>query len=83
MSSTTGHRAPERESTTRPLRLSDVMHITALSRSAAYVLMATAGFPRPVRIGARAVRWIEREVLDFIASRPLRQLLAVDNTVLR
>ena len=59
------------------------MHITALSRSAAYVLMAAAGFPRPIRIGARAVRWIEREVLDFIASRPLRQLLAVDNIVLR
>ena len=44
--------------------------MTALSRSAVYVLMGTAQFPQPIRIGRRAVRWIEQEVLDFIASRP-------------
>ena len=26
--------------------------------------------PKPIRIGSRAVRWVEQEVLDFIASRP-------------
>ena len=36
----------------------------------AYVLMDTAQFPQPIRIGRRAVRWVEQEVLDFIASRP-------------
>jgi prophage regulatory protein len=44
--------------------------MTALSRSAVYALMAESRFPQPIRIGARAVRWVEREVLDFIASRP-------------
>ena len=44
--------------------------MTALSRSAVYVLMGTAQFPPPIRIGRRAVRWVEQEVLDFIASRP-------------
>ena len=34
MTSTTGRRAPEHDSTTRLLTLRDVMHITALSRSA-------------------------------------------------
>ena len=56
--------------TTRLLPLRDVLHMTALSRSAVYALMAESRFPKPLRIGSRAVRWVEQEVLDFIASRP-------------
>ena len=56
--------------TTRLLTLRDVMRMTALSRSAVYALMGQSRFPKPIRIGSRAVRWIEQEVLDFIASRP-------------
>ena len=52
------------------LTLRDVKAITALSRSAIYALMAESRFPKPIRIGNRAVRWVEQEVLDFIASRP-------------
>ena len=55
---------------TQLLTLREVMQMTALSRSAVYVLMDTAQFPLPIRIGRRAVRWVEQEVLDFIASRP-------------
>ena len=54
----------------RLLTLRDVMAATALSRSAVYALMAESRFPKPIRIGSRAVRRVEREVLDFIASRP-------------
>ena len=54
----------------RLLTLRDVKAITALSRSAIYALMAESRFPKPIRIGNRAVRWVEQEVLDFIASRP-------------
>ena len=54
----------------RLLTLRDVTAATALSRSAVYALMAESRFPKPIRIGARAVRWVEKEVLDFIASRP-------------
>ena len=43
---------------------------TALSRSAVYALMAESRFPKPLRVGSRVVRWVEQEVLDFIASRP-------------
>ena len=54
----------------RLLTLRDVTAATALSRSAVYALMAESRFPKPIRIGSRAVRWVERELLDFIASRP-------------
>ena len=54
----------------RLLTLRDVKATTALSRSAIYALMAESRFPKPIRIGNRAVRWVEQEVLDFIASRP-------------
>ena len=32
--------------------------MTALSRSAIYALMAESHFPKPIRIGSRAVRWL-------------------------
>ena len=54
----------------RLLTLRAVTQATALSRSAIYALMAESRFPKPIRIGNRAVRWVEQEVLDFIASRP-------------
>ena len=54
----------------RLLTLREVTAATALSRSSVYALMAESRFPKPVRIGTRAVRWVEREVVDFIASRP-------------
>ena len=54
----------------RLLTLRDVTEATALSRSAIYALMAESRFPKPIRVGSRAVRWVEQEVLDFIASRP-------------
>ena len=56
--------------TTKLLTLRDVTALTALSRSTVYVMMAEYRFPKPIRIGNRAVRWVEQEMLDFIASRP-------------
>ena len=44
---------------TRLLMLRDVTAMTALSRSAVYALMAESRFPKPIRIGSRAVRWVE------------------------
>ena len=54
----------------RLLTRRDVERLTRLSRSSIYQLMAEQDFPRPIRIGARAVLWHEHEVLAFIASRP-------------
>ena len=55
---------------TRLLTLREVTRMTALSRSAVYAMMAGSSFPKPIRIGDRAGRWVEKEVLDFIPSRP-------------
>ena len=65
-----GPRSPEEIMTTKLLTLRDVMRMTALSRSAVYALMGPSRFPKPIRISSRAVRWVEQEVLDFVASRP-------------
>ena len=54
----------------RLLGLREVMRMTGLSRSSIYNLRARARFPEPVRVTEHAVRWIEEEVLDFIASCP-------------
>ena len=67
---TPGRKREEARMATRLLTLRDVTGMTALSRSAVYALMAESRFPKPIRIGSRAVRWVEQEVLDFIASRP-------------
>ncbi|MCY3845321.1 MAG: AlpA family phage regulatory protein [Acidobacteria bacterium] len=52
------------------LTLREVKEITHLSRSVIYDLMERGLFPRPIRVGRRAVRWIEREVVEFIARCP-------------
>ena len=52
------------------LTLRGVIEITLMSRSQIYALIAAGEFPRPIRVGARAVRWIEDEVIEFIATRP-------------
>lgn len=52
------------------LRMSEVIAMTKLSRTAINDLVADGIFPRPIRVGARAVRWFEHEVLAYINSRP-------------
>jgi prophage regulatory protein len=55
------------------LRLRAVKERTGLSRSSIY---ADPGFPRPVKIGPRAVAWVEREIADWIAARVAERELA-------
>ncbi len=47
---------------TRFLRRPEVELRTGLSRSAIYARMASGEFPRPRRIGKRAVGWLESDV---------------------
>lgn len=53
----------------RLIRLEDVMKMTALSRSSIYACIAEGRFPKPLRIGRRAVAWRESEILNWISSR--------------
>lgn len=53
----------------RLLRLEQVGEITGLRRSMVYQLEAEGGFPRRVKLAARAVGWVESEVRAWIAAR--------------
>ena len=46
-----------------------VEEITGLSRSTIYALMDDGEFPRPVRIGRRAVAWRDSDLSTWLASR--------------
>ena len=46
-------------------RLPDVMHMTGLSRSSIYLRVSTDEFPKPVKIGRRAVGWPEESIIAW------------------
>lgn len=51
------------------LRRPQVEAMTGLSCSSIYAAMAEGSFPRPVRLGVRAVGWVESEITAWIESR--------------
>ena len=50
-------------------RLPEVTARTGLSRSTIYVLIRQGKFPSQIRLGPRAVGWIETEIVDWIEAR--------------
>ena len=61
--------------TDRLLRRPDVEAVTGLSRSTLYAKMAKGDFPRPMRLGPRAVAWRESDVQHWIdCLRPADEL---------
>ena len=55
--------------THKVLRLPDVMDRVGLGSSFIYLLIQRGEFPKPIKIGARAVAWIEPEVDVWIEER--------------
>jgi prophage regulatory protein len=53
----------------RVLRLPQVCSVTGLCRSMIYQLEAEQRFPRRIKIGTRAVGWIEGEVQGWLTQR--------------
>ncbi len=53
------------------LRLSDVTKLTGLSRATVYRLVEKDRFPRPRRIGDRAVAWVNSEVEEWADGLPI------------
>ena len=51
------------------LRLPEVRKVTGLCRSMIYQLEAERRFPRRIKIGARAVGWVEGEVRQWLVQR--------------
>lgn len=57
------------ETPIRITRLPEVKALTGLSRSTIYQRISDGSFPAQVNLGARAVGWIEKDILDWIESR--------------
>jgi prophage regulatory protein len=51
------------------LRRPQVEQRTGLSRSTLYQYSKDGDFPKPVRLGLRAVGWLESDISDWIAAR--------------
>ncbi len=48
-------------------RLPEVMNMTGLSRSSIYLRISTDEFPKPVKIGRRAIGWPEETIIAWQA----------------
>lgn len=53
------------------LRMPQVIEMTGVSRAHVYALISREEFPRPIRIGRRAVGWKKHDVEAWIVARPL------------
>lgn len=53
----------------RYLRRHEVEARTGLGRSTIYAMMAQGAFPKPIKLGARAVAWPESEIAAWLESR--------------
>jgi len=53
----------------RVLRLKEVCKVTGLGRSFIYQLQAEKRFPHSIKIGARAVGWLDGEVREWLEGR--------------
>ncbi len=62
----------------RILRLAQVRAMTGLGRSFIYQLQAQKLFPQRIKIGLRAVGWIEDEVEQWVADRVAQSRLNND-----
>lgn len=46
-------------------RLPEVINMTGLSRSSIYLRVSTNEFPKPIKIGRRAVGWPEESIIAW------------------
>lgn len=56
--------------TPQVLRLPQVQETTGLSKAAIYRRIHEGDFPKPIKLGERAVGWLAGEVTEWIAARP-------------
>ena len=56
--------------TDRLLRRKEVETRCGIARTTIYRLMRCGEFPEPLKVGPRAVRWLESEIETWLAERP-------------
>ena len=54
-------------------RLPDALGMTGLCRSSLYKALAAKEFPEPVRLGKRAVGWLESDLMHWVETRQRRK----------
>ena len=52
------------------MRREEVEARCGIARSTIYRLMRCGEFPEPIRVGARAVRWPNSEIEQWLSARP-------------
>ena len=52
------------------VRMPELLRLTGISRSSVHRLRARGAFPKPVRLGPRAIGWHRAEVVEWLESRP-------------
>jgi prophage regulatory protein len=60
---------PPNEESLKILRLPQVCEVTGLCRSMIYEMEADRRFPQRIKIGTRAVGWLEKEVNAWLIKR--------------
>ena len=55
---------------TKFLKFPAVMELTGRSRASVYRDVAAGTFPKPLKIGKRAIAWHETDIRDWMSSRP-------------
>lgn len=50
-------------------RIHEVMGIVKVSRSTIYLWMSLGTFPKPLKLGARAVGWLASDIFEWLAER--------------
>lgn len=51
------------------LRLPQVKQITGLSRSTIYLLISKGNFPKQIKLGERAVGWVDEDINKWISQK--------------
>ncbi len=54
------------DSSTRLIRLKEVMHRVGLGRSTIYRWMDEGKFPKPLQLGACSEAWLQSDIYDWI-----------------
>ena len=52
------------------LRLPRVQTLTGLSRSTLWRMVKEGAFPKPLRLGKKAIGWRESDILNWLETRP-------------
>jgi prophage regulatory protein len=53
----------------RILRLPEVERATGKKRSSIYKEISEGNFPKPIKLGKKAVGWVESEIVDWVQAK--------------